>query len=45
MAIVSDTKSGNKSHLLVLPYQNELGSCLAKSLKRSITRQLPKKNN
>ena len=34
-------ESGNKRHLLVLPYQGEQGSRLVKSLKRSITRLLP----
>ena len=34
-------ESGNKRHLLVLPYQGELGSRLVKSLKRSITKLLP----
>ena len=36
------TESGNKHHLLQLPYQGEQGSRLVKPLKRSITKLLPK---
>ena len=39
---VINIKSGNKRHLLVLPYQDEQGSRLVKSLKRSITKLLSK---
>ena len=38
---VINTESGNKRHLLVLPYQGEQRSRLVKSLKRSITKLLP----
>ena len=39
---VINTESGNKHHLLQSPYQGEQGSRLVKSLKRSITKLLPK---
>ena len=38
---VINTESGNKRHLLVLPYQGEQGPPLVKSLKQSITKLLP----
>ena len=38
---VINRESGNKRHLLMLPYQGEQGSRLVKSLKRSITKLLP----
>ena len=37
---VTNIESGNKRHLLLLPYQGEQGSRLVKSLKRSITKLL-----
>ena len=39
---VINTESGNIRHLLVLPYQGEQGSRLVNSLKRIITKLLPK---
>ena len=39
---VINTESGNKHPLLLLPYQGEQGSRLVKSLKRSITKLIPK---
>ena len=39
---VINMESENKRHLLLLPYQGEQGSPLVKSLKRSITKILPK---
>ena len=39
---VINIESGNKRHLLVLPYQGEQGSLLVKFVKRSITKPLPK---
>ena len=38
---VINTESGNKRHLLALPYQGEQGPPLVKSLKQSITKLLP----
>ena len=39
---IINTESGDKCHLLLLPYQGEQGSHWVKSLKRSITKLLPK---